>query len=229
MRSVCPAQPQQKFPQILSAQEVQTEKFLWQITRDGCLRKIRRGPKMAIEDVFSDNKIPLSSVFFLDDAVGWVGSQNGFILQTQDGGNKWRLFGDGDKSDLIRNRVSINCLFFGKFKEKIFGWATADKGLLFHFTDGPHPHWHLHLQSQKLKGLITALNVGGSPHFTQNLVRINFANIKEGLLADAAGNLFFTSTAGALWQKFDWEKFEGRLKRKKLIDQKSDWPKSKKK
>jgi photosystem II stability/assembly factor-like uncharacterized protein len=180
MKSVSPAQPQQKFPQILSAQEVLTEKFLWQITKDGCLRKTKRGPQMVIEDVFSDNKTLLSSVFFLDDAVGWVGSKNGFILQTKDGGKSWKIIFDGG------SKTAINHLIFDK--KGTVGWAAADQGLLFRLakTGSDWNYFARHLSNHKL-------------------IKISFTpDMKHGLLADAAGNLFFTDNAGGVWQEYNW-------------------------
>lgn len=51
----------------------------------------------------------------------------------------------------------------------------------------------------------------------QEFAQCNFANAREGLWADTAGNLFSTSDGGKRWRKFNWEKWRDAKNAKEAI------------
>ncbi len=73
----------------------------------------------------------LSSVFFINDQVGWAcGSgleiPGGVILKTEDGGTSWEVQQSGVN----------NFIYSVKFTDSQNGWAVGDEGIMFNTTDG---------------------------------------------------------------------------------------------
>ncbi|MBN1302656.1 MAG: PQQ-binding-like beta-propeller repeat protein [Melioribacteraceae bacterium] len=66
--------------------------------------------------------ISISSVFFLDENLGWIVGSN--ILETTDGGENWEEYGYG----LLLGLNSI------QFRDQYTGWAVGDDGLILHKT-----------------------------------------------------------------------------------------------
>ena len=68
----------------------------------------------------------LRSVFFIDEASGWVVGDNGTVLRTTDGGMNWTPLGSGTGEDL-----------FGLcFADESTGWVGGREGVLLDTTDG---------------------------------------------------------------------------------------------
>jgi photosystem II stability/assembly factor-like uncharacterized protein len=85
------------------------------------------------EPINYPDDLPLTSVFFVNDQVGWISggrnwSEGGFILHTKDGGDHWTVqLGDPQSSDPAINNL--------RFIDATHGWAVQ-KDKLVRTSDG---------------------------------------------------------------------------------------------
>lgn len=170
----------------------------------------------------------LNAVYFLDDKMGWIGGDNGFLSRTQDGGQTWI-------KQAVQTTAAINDIYF---RDKDAGFLIAGNAIFTTLDNGGH--WNearrflpsefdgaeIELYSvrfsSKKKGWVVG-SVSKREHvvdsillYTDNagetwqrqrapsrleLIHIDFANDKRGWIAGANGTILATVDSGATWTR----------------------------
>ncbi len=170
----------------------------------------------------------LNAVYFLDDKRGWVGGDNGFLIRTEDGGQRW-------VRQAVQTTAAINDIYF---RDKEAGFliagnaifATRDNGVrwsevrrfLPNEFDGADIELYSVRFSSKKKGWVVGSVskrervIDSILLYTDNagetwqrqrapsrleLIHIDFANDKRGWIAGANGTILNTVDGGASWTK----------------------------
>lgn len=123
-------------------------------------------------------RTPLTSVFFLDAKRGWAAGHDGTIIDTDDGGETWRL--------LREERGKERALLSIWFEDASHGLAVGQFGLALATTDGGVTWQERHL----LEG------EAGEMH----LLHLFRGPARLLLIAAEAGNVLRSEDAGATWQ-----------------------------
>lgn len=127
-------------------------------------------------ETYKTSKIPgnytLSSIRFLDDAIGFIVGSSGLVLKTVDGGKNWK-------------RVPINTssfLYDIEFIDKMKGFIV-DKDGFVHYTNNQGESW---TEFQDLA--------------ERFLKAIDFANEYVGITIGSGGKIYRTDDAGKTWE-----------------------------
>jgi photosystem II stability/assembly factor-like uncharacterized protein len=170
----------------------------------------------------------LNAVYFLDDKRGWVGGDNGFLIRTEDGGQRW-------VRQTVQTTAAINDIYF---RDKEAGFliagnaifATHDNGVRWsevrrflpsEFDGADIELYSVRFSSKKKGWVVGSVSkrervVDSILLYTDNagetwqrqrapsrleLIHIDFANDKRGWIAGANGTILNTVDGGASWTK----------------------------
>jgi photosystem II stability/assembly factor-like uncharacterized protein len=116
----------------------------------------------------------LNCVFFLNDTLGWVGTQTGKIYRSTDAGVSWTLMQSGQSTSNYMTAI--------QFLNPDTGYASCYAGEMLKSTDGG----------------LTWLNVG--PFDQLVLMRdLHFYSTQEGVAVGSAGEVIRTTDGGVTW------------------------------
>ncbi|HQV74272.1 MAG TPA: YCF48-related protein [Flavobacteriales bacterium] len=116
----------------------------------------------------------LNCVFFLNDTLGWVGTQSGKIYRSTDAGVTWTL--------MQSNQPTSNYMTDIQFVDENIGYASCYAGEMLKSTDGG----------------LTWQNVG--PFDQLVLMRdLHFFTTQEGVAVGSAGEVIRTTDGGVTW------------------------------
>ncbi len=116
----------------------------------------------------------LNCVFFLNDTLGWVGTQSGKIYRSIDAGLSWTL--------MQSNQSTTNYMTAIQFVDENIGYASCYAGEMLKSTDGG----------------LTWQNVG--PFDQLVLMRdLHFYDTQEGVAIGSAGEVIRTTDGGVTW------------------------------
>ena len=118
----------------------------------------------------------LTSVFFVNDKIGWVAGYAGRIDRTDDGGQTWRSQRPERGSEIL------NSIYF--MNEKV-GWAAGGSGLLLKTSDGGNS-WE-----QMPTGRV------------EDFWTVKFLPPSKGLIVGEDGLILATNDGGAHWEQQD--------------------------
>ncbi len=115
----------------------------------------------------------LRSVFFINNNIGWITGDDGFITKTTNSGNSWIQQNSG-------THVFLKSI---QFITPSIGWAAGEEGTIIKTTDG---------------GLSWFSQVSGT---FGNLNSLYFVNINDGWAVGDNGIILKTTNAGVNWTK----------------------------
>src|SRR5262249_40271300 len=192
------------FVSSLGARERTQEELTWKAQKSGVLAK-------------------LSSVFFLDEKMGWVAGSNGILLSTDDGGERWRRVALPERE----SKESINDIWFfngrqgcllGEYglynrrggaaqSERVFLLTSHDAGAQWiagQLAQQPLPS-RSGLSGRTVTNPVEKQGEATSqppqpPQPDAVLVRMAFANAKVGWACGEAGTIQSTVDGGATWR-----------------------------
>jgi photosystem II stability/assembly factor-like uncharacterized protein len=127
----------------------------------------------------------LRAVYFLDQNCGWIAGSNGTLLQTVDGGARWR----------VAAFVTKDSLTDVYFSDEQVGWLLAQRDL-FKLKSNERASYLLNTTDGGVTWRRIFLN---TTEVNTRFVRLLFADAQHGWVFGETGVLFATSDGGAHW------------------------------
>lgn len=128
--------------------------------------------------------VGLTSVYFVNDELGWVVGHDGIILGTRDGGANWTKLFDGN---LANEQVVANAELREREKRESFNAAVGARKI--------KAQRQLELAENALLDAKAGSKFGPARPFFSVL----FNNASEGFVAGSFGQLFYTKDGGKNW------------------------------
>lgn len=156
----------------------------------------------------------LKAVYFIDPQRGWAVGEQGLVLSTVDGGQRWQAqsLGDWPLSDVVFNTDASQGWVVGiggRILQSVDGgasWQPQNSGtrmtlLALSLTDGNEQ-----LCAVGQSGLVLTSSNGGQRWQTQSsgtqntLTAVSFNDVQRGWAVGSGGTILSTSDAGISWQ-----------------------------
>jgi photosystem II stability/assembly factor-like uncharacterized protein len=165
------------------------------LTKDVITEILKRG----ISNVRAREDVALNSVFFLDDAHGWIVGEQGRILRTDDGGQHWenvKLPRPPQHTEATKDEE-----FMGDEELAVFGVLSPLPSLYSIYFVSPQHGWTVGQE-----GTIAQTHDGGRQwEFQQSDAKEALYDIgvigNSGWIAGDKGSVLVSSNGGARWEK----------------------------
>ena len=139
-------------------------------------------------------RVTLTSVFFVDDRLGWAAGHDATILRTRDGGTTWQIVHSDPDLD-----APILDLWF---RDAGFGLAVGAYGLCLITTDGGDT-WQQHpltISGASPAARASLLDDTGTPGADLHLNQLQATPSGQLYLAGESGHLYRSSDNGQHWE-----------------------------